>query len=76
MLTNRLPTEAQEKQDMAWLANLINTLKDGGTWAIPRSGTICTLNHETKTVSMSTDVEQLTEYYFKRLGWKVTHAKS
>lgn len=76
MLTNRLPTEEQEAQDKAWLANLINTLNEGGSWAIPRSGTICTLNHGTKTVSMSTDREQLTEYYFKRLGWKVTHAKS
>ncbi len=73
MNLNRLPTPEEEKAHLAWTQNLINTLQEGGTWAIPRSGTLVTVHHEKKTAHFSTKREELAEYYFRFLGWKITH---
>ena len=69
-----LPTAEEEKAHLLWLSNLIAMVRQGGAWAIPRSQVVITFDHENKTVTFSGKGEDLTEYYFKQLGWKVKHA--
>jgi hypothetical protein len=65
--------EAPYNAHLAWTQNLVNSLSDGGTWAIPRSGTLVTVYHSKKLAVFSTKRETLAEFYFKQLGFTVNH---
>ena len=52
----------------------LSTLKEGGTWVIPRSGTILKVSHENKTLTLVAnllpelpDLRRVTE----AMGWKL-----
>lgn len=52
--------------------NVVNKLRDGGTWIVPRSGTLLTLFHSTKTVRISSMLpDDAMARVFKHMGWKV-----
>ena len=58
---------------VAWQRHHISGIKEGGTWVIPRSGTIIQVSHENKTLTMVAnllpelpDIQRVTE----AMGWK------
>lgn len=62
-----------------WCENLVNTLKDGGVWGIPRSGLIFRVDKGGKQLLLvagdptSTDFPATVEN-FGAIGWKVVNA--
>lgn len=59
----------------AWTQNLIDTLNDGGVWAVPRSGTIIKFDKVNKkarvTHQMIPDIS--IEMILEALGWEITY---
>lgn len=70
-----LDTEEGMKNSMEWTSRTLSHIKQGGTWAIPRSGTLVKIDHEYKTAYMiaGTEPEESTERVLKALGWTVVH---
>lgn len=56
---------------IAWQSAMVETIKDGGVWLVPRSGTIITLNKKSKIATFVTgfDVEPVIIKVFKAMGW-------
>ena len=40
-----LDTEEGMKNAVVWTQNLLSQIRDGGTWMVPRSGTVITVDH-------------------------------
>lgn len=68
-----LNTEEGMEAAIQWQQNLIDTVKDGGSWAVPRSGTIITFDKGTRTAVFTLkgipepDIKRVLE----RMGWAV-----
>ena len=65
--------EPSEK-DILWAKNLVNSLKEGGVWALPGSGCIFKFSHKNKTIELvlgdtDTEIVERTEEVFKRIGY-------
>lgn len=58
---------------MLWTKNLIDTLKDGGSWIVPRSGTVVTVDKKTKTAVVNAPFmsDPSVTRVLKALGWKI-----
>jgi hypothetical protein len=58
-----------------WTQATLDTIKTGGKWVIPRSGTIITIDHENKTAYILAGFipEPATEKVIKHMGWEVKH---
>ena len=61
---------------LAWTFNFISMMRDGGTWAVPASGCVYTLDKKNQTLwlesgSADNEVHQRTVITFGLLGWKV-----
>lgn len=56
-----------------WQLKLFSTLADGGKWIVPRSGTIFTVHHKTKTVvrALGFAPEPDIERVIRAAGWTV-----
>ena len=56
-----------------WTEAMFNQIKDGGTWMIPRSGTIVRVSHKDKTVSITAGVqpEASLRRVIKAMGWTI-----
>lgn len=64
------------EQAKRWQESLIDSVKDGGTWLVPRSGSVYTLD---KAKKQATKVVQLVpdesvDRVFAALGWTVVTA--
>ena len=65
------------KQGMAnavlWTRSLFERLNDGGTWAVPRSGTIITINHTNKTATIKVGhrPDPSLKRVIEAMGWTV-----
>lgn len=61
----------------AWTQNLINNLKDGGQWIVPRSGTAIIFDKVNKkalvTHQLMPDIG--IEMVLESLGWEITYKK-
>lgn len=61
----------------AWTQNLINNLKDGGQWIVPRSGTAIVFDKTNKkalvTHQLMPDIG--IEMVLEALGWEITYKK-
>jgi hypothetical protein len=61
----------------AWTQNLIDGLKDGGQWIVPRSGTAIIFDKANKkalvTHQMVPDIS--IEMVLEALGWEITYKK-
>lgn len=57
-----------------WTAQHVARIKDGGIWAIPRSGAVYRLHHGTKTAeSLAGQTrDSSVERVFVAMGWTVT----
>lgn len=60
-------------QAVFWQQGLIDSIKDGGTWAVPRSGTLYTIHHGIKTAVCSVGFvrEPSIQRVFEAMGWRV-----
>lgn len=62
---------------IAWCENLVRTIKDGGVWGIPRSGTMFRVDHQNKrlvctSLGFADDSDFLaTKANFAHIGWDV-----
>jgi hypothetical protein len=72
-----LDTEEGMQNAMEWTARTLSHIKQGGTWAIPRSGTLVKVDHENKCAYMidGSAPEESTERVLVALGWHVVHIK-
>ena len=68
-----LNTEEGMNNAAVWVQATFNTIKTGGKWAIPRSGTIVTVDHPNKTayILAGHTPEPDTERVIKHMGWEV-----
>ena len=62
----------------AWTEQLLSTLNDGGTWAVPRSGTIIRFDKTNKKArvihQMSPDTTR--ERVLEVMGWEIIYKDS
>ena len=72
-----LNTEEGMKEAIQWQRALIDSLVDGGTWVVPRSGTIITFNKQTRTATFTLqgDPEPDIQRVLLRMGWDVVESK-
>jgi hypothetical protein len=56
---------------MAWVTGLINQIKEGGVWVIPRSSCGYVIYHSQKSVARIGCGDGPTEEVFEQMGWKV-----
>jgi len=59
------------EQAQAWLQGLLDCLKEGGHWYIPRSKTAYFMRRKDKTLLRKGPGDESTEYVAKTLGWKI-----
>jgi len=69
-MTYDLDTEEGLENSKAWLENMINMLKDGGVWAIPRSQAFYTFNKKTKVAHRAIP-DPATDFVLTKMGWKL-----
>jgi hypothetical protein len=71
-----LDTDDGMKNAMEWTRRTLSHIKQGGTWAIPRSRTFVKIDHENKTAYMiDGQEEQGIVRVLDALGWHVVHIK-
>lgn len=74
---NTDPFDLNTPQGMAnsvgWLNDYLEQLNEGGTWMIPRSGTVYAVRHSDKTAIklMATLPDPALDRVFRAAGWKV-----
>jgi hypothetical protein len=67
----------QRRMAVAWLSNFLNRINDGGTWAVPRSGTVYNVSHKHKTLTRAAGPgDPPTEAIAREAGWKVYGVES
>jgi hypothetical protein len=67
-----IDTEDGMEHAKQWTVSLINSMKDGGTWLVPRSLSIYTFHHSRKTVDKVAGApEPDIERVFNAVGWTV-----
>lgn len=77
-----LNTPAGMRAAMEWTQRLLGMLRDGGAWAIPRSGAMVTsVNHKDKTCELHHAAalgksEHGVKRVLETLGWKVTEVRT
>jgi hypothetical protein len=61
---------------IAWTENCLSLIRTGGTWFVPRSGTVVTvLNHSTKLCKvLSTLPDPSIERVLRAAGWRINPA--
>lgn len=71
------PDDTPPPDVLAWCENLVRTIKDGGVWGIPRSGTMFRVDHTNKRLVCTSlgfvdDGDFLaTKQNFAHIGWDV-----
>ena len=68
-----LDTKAGMVNAMRWTKQLIESLRDGGTWAIPRSGTVVTFDKRKQTAIVDAPFahDPSVTRVLTALGWKI-----
>lgn len=68
-------TEEGMNNAVKWTQATFDMIRTGGNWAIPRSGTIVTVDHTTKTayIIKGRAPEPDTERVIKAMGWEVSY---
>ena len=72
-----IETSAGMKDAIAWTENLFKMIKDGGTWAVPRSTTIYQIDKINKkaTVLHQRKPDTSIDAVLKAMGWEVIYKK-
>lgn len=65
------------RQAVAWQTNMVNVIKDGGVWAVPRSLTMIKILRSKKTAVFIGGTHQEPDIVkvFKAMGWTCTDAE-
>ena len=68
-----LDTEEGMKNAMEWTGRTLSHIKQGGTWMLPRSGTMVKVDHEYKTAYVIEGFapEDSTVRVLEALGWTI-----
>lgn len=66
-----LNTEEGMKNSVAWTMRTLDSIKDGGAWGIPRSGTVVRVSHKDKTAYISDGNEPDVVRVLEAAGWTV-----
>jgi hypothetical protein len=58
---------------VAWTSKMFDLINDGGTWAVPRSGTIITVYHSERAVSIKQGFapDDCIGRVIEAMGWKI-----
>jgi hypothetical protein len=57
---------------MRWMRMMLNLVKDGGIWSVPRSHSLYKIHHNHKlAVKMSGEPEPVITQVFNAMGWAV-----
>lgn len=72
-----LDTKAGMANAIEWTTNLFMQMKDGGRWAVPRSGTIVAIYPKYKIAEIYEGFmpDPSIERVIKAMGWNVYHVK-
>ena len=68
-----ISTEEGMRNSMQWTQSMFDSIKDGGAWAVPRSGTVITIDHANKTARLlmgylpEPDIKKVLTH----MGWQV-----
>jgi hypothetical protein len=59
-----------------WCRQLVDTIRDGGVWGIPRSGLAFRVDHKNKRLVLSAGEKEhgdfyATQHHFSFIGWAV-----
>lgn len=58
--------------DIEWMKNLVATVRDGGVWGVPRSGSVYRFDRATKTATLEAGPgEACITDAFNAIGWEV-----
>ena len=68
-----IDTQDGMANSVRWTEAMFSQIKDGGTWMIPRSGTVVRVNHKDKTVSITAGIqpEASLRRVIKAMGWTI-----
>ena len=56
----------------AWMHALLSQITDGGKWIVPRSGSVYTINHQTKTAHRAGYLpDPAIDRVLREMGWAV-----
>lgn len=68
-----LDTKDGMAQAVDWTERLFASLKDGGRWIVPRSGTTVTVDHDTHTATIKAGYapDPSIERVVRAMGWTV-----
>jgi hypothetical protein len=60
-------------QAIAWQERMVAHIRDGGSWVVPRSGTLVRIDHSTKTATFQLGLisEPDIKKVFRAMGWIV-----
>ena len=80
----KIPDWTPRDSDVTWLRNILAVIKEGGIWAVPMTGSIYTVSHLTKTMTLSLDpgtpesedLHSKNATIGKIIGWKVHRLES
>jgi len=70
-----LNTKDGLNNSVIWTQRMFSMIKDGGTWAIPRSGAIVRVDHSNNTahITLAGFPEPDVEKVIKAMGWNVVY---
>ena len=70
-----LNTKDGLNNSVMWTQRMFSMIKDGGTWAIPRSGAIVRVDHSNNTahITLAELPEPDVEKVIKAMGWNVVY---
>jgi hypothetical protein len=68
------------QEDMDWARMVLGTIRDGGTWVAPATGSIYHIDHTNQTITLQSSLDvhdkskvfERTVIVFGKLGYKVT----
>lgn len=66
-----LTTKEGMDNAVSWTNYTLDLIKDGGVWAIPRSGTVVRISHKDKVAYISNDHEPDVIRVLEAAGWVV-----
>lgn len=66
-----LNTDEGMTNAIAWTMHTLDSIKDGGAWAIPRSGTIVRVSHKDRVAYISNGNEPSVMRVLEAAGWTV-----
>lgn len=61
------------KNSVEWTERMFGLINEGGSWAIPRSGTVVRVSHKTKTVTITDGMypEHALRKVIRAMGWTI-----